>query len=131
MTIGDDALRFMKNKLDGFDYIYDLAQLWYEWKQLPFVFAVWAVKKDLSEQKIKALDELLNDALNKFFSQNSQIEQFYNVKIGFNNEEIMDYLNNIVYRLGEKELEAIKVFREYYRKLTEKEKAEEKTINIS
>lgn len=131
LTIGDDALRFMKNKLDGFDYIYDLAQLWYEWKQLPFVFAVWAVKKDLSEQKIKALDELLNDALKQFFSQNSQIEQFYNVKIGFSNEEIMDYLNNIVYRLGEKELEAIKVFREYYRKLTEKEKAEEKTINIS
>lgn len=121
LTIGDDALRFMKNKLDGFDYIYDLAQLWYEWKQLPFVFAVWAVKKDLSEQKIKALDELLNDALDKFFSQNSQIEQFYNVKIGFSNEEIMDYLNNIVYRLGEKELEAIRVFKEYYQKLIERE----------
>lgn len=131
LTIGDDALRFMKNKLDGFDYIYDLAQLWYEWKQLPFVFAVWAVKKDLSEQKIKALDELLNDALNKFFSQNSQIEQFYNVKIGFSNEEIMEYLNNIVYRLGEKELEAIRVFKEYYQKLIEKEKTEERIINIS
>lgn len=121
LTIGDDALRFMKHKLEGFDYTYDLAQLWYEWKQLPFVFALWAVKKDLSQQKIKALDELLNDALNKFFLNKTQIEQFYNVKIGFSNEEIMDYLNNIVYRLGEKELEAIKVFKEYYQKLKEKE----------
>ncbi len=111
----------MKHKLEGFDYTYDLAQLWYEWKQLPFVFALWAVKKDLSQQKIKALDELLNDALNKFFLNKTQIEQFYNVKIGFSNEEIMDYLNNIVYRLGEKELEAIKVFKEYYQKLKEKE----------
>lgn len=121
LTIGDDALRFMKHKLEGFDYTYDLAQLWYEWKQLPFVFAIWAVKKDLSQQKIQALDELLNDALNKFFSNKTQIEQFYNVKIGFSNEEIMDYLNNIVYRLGEKEIEAINVFREYYQKLKEKE----------
>lgn len=130
LTIGDDALKFMKNKFEDFKYIYDLAELWYEWKQLPFVFAVWAVKKDLPQQKIDALNELLEDALNKFFSDETKIEEFYNVKIGFTQKEIQDYLNNIVYRLGEKEIEAINVFKEYYQQLMQKHIAEEKTINI-
>lgn len=129
LTIGDDALRFMKHKVDGFDHIYDLAQLWYEWQGLPFVFAVWAVKKDISQQKINALDELLNDALNTFFSTETQIEEFYNSKIGLNKEEIKNYLNNIVYRLGENEIKAIEVFKNLYQKLKQKHLVEEKSVN--
>jgi len=129
LTIGDDALRFMKHKVDGFDYIYDLAQLWYEWQGLPFVFAVWAVKKDISHQKVNALDELLNDALNNFFSTETQIEGFYNSKIGLTKEEIKDYLHNIVYRLGEDELKAIEVFKNLYQTLKHKHLVEEKTVN--
>jgi len=129
LTIGDDALRFMKHKVDGFDYIYDLAQLWYEWQGLPFVFAVWAVKKDISHQKVNALDELLNDALNNFFSTETQIEGFYNSKIGLTKGEIKDYLHNIVYRLGEEELKAIEVFKNLYQALKHKHLVEEKTVN--
>lgn len=129
LTIGDDALRFMKHKVDGFDHIYDLAQLWYEWQGLPFVFAVWAVKKDISQQKINALDELLNDALNTFFSTETQIEEYYNSKIGLNKEEIKNYLNNIVYRLGENEIKAIEVFKNLYQKLKQKHLVEEKSVN--
>ena len=129
LTIGDDALRFMKHKVDGFDHIYDLAQLWYEWQGLPFVFAVWAVKKDISQQKINALDELLNDALNTFFSTETQIEEYYNSKIGLNKEEIKNYLNNIVYRLGENEIKAIEVFKNLYQKLKLKHLVEEKSVN--
>jgi len=84
----------------------------------------------LPQQKIDALNELLEDALNKFFSDETKIEEFYNVKIGFTQKEIQDYLNNIVYRLGEKEIEAINVFKEYYQQLMQKHIAEEKTINI-
>lgn len=129
LTIGDDALKFMKHKIEGFNYIYDLAQLWYDWQKLPFVFAVWAVKKDLAQQKIDALDELLNDALNKFFSTETVIEEFYNAKIGLSRDEIKDYLNNIVYRLGENELKAIEIFRELYQKLKQKHLVEEKSFN--
>jgi aminodeoxyfutalosine synthase len=129
LTIGDDALKFMKHKIEGFDYIYDLAQLWYEWQKLPFVFAVWAVKKDLAQQKVDALDELLNDALNKFFSNETVIEEFYNSKIGLSREEIKDYLKNIVYRLGLNELKAIEVFKEYYKNLKQKHLIEEKLLN--
>ncbi|MGB9663720.1 MAG: aminofutalosine synthase MqnE [Ignavibacteria bacterium] len=129
LTIGDDALRFMKHKIEGFDYSYDLAQLWYEWQRLPFVFAVWAVKKDLAQQKLSALDELLNDALCKFFEAETLIEEFYNTRIGLTREEIKDYLSNIVYRLGESEFKAIEVFRELYQKLKQKHLVEEKSFN--
>ncbi len=128
LTIGDDALRFMKNKIEGFNYTYDLAQLWYEWQKLPFVFALWAVRKDLPQSKVQALDELLNDSLNKFFFSDDKIEEFYNSKIGLSRDEIKEYLNNIVYRLGEDELKAINVFCELYDKLIQKHKNEEKTI---
>ncbi|MCX8057586.1 MAG: menaquinone biosynthesis protein [Ignavibacteria bacterium] len=131
LTIGDEALKFLKNKLDGFNYIYDLAQLWYDWKNLPFVFAVWAVKKDLPQTKIDALDKLLNDALNKFFSSTTEIEEYYNVKIGFTQKEIQDYLNNIVYRLGEKEIQSISLFKEYYQTLLLKHSEEEKKVKLS
>ncbi|NPV11271.1 MAG: aminofutalosine synthase MqnE [Ignavibacteria bacterium] len=129
LTIGDDALRFMKHKIEGFDYVYDLAQLWYEWQKLPFVFAVWAFKKDIAQQKVDALNELLNDALNKFFSTETVIEEFYNSKIGLSKEEIKDYLNNIVYRLGEDELRAINIFKDLYLKLNQKNLIEEKSFN--
>jgi aminodeoxyfutalosine synthase len=129
LTIGDDALRFMKHKIEGFDYVYDLAQLWYEWQKLPFVFAVWAFKKDIAQQKVDALNELLNDALNKFFSTETVIEEFYNSKIGLSREEIKDYLNNIVYRLGEDELRAINIFKDLYLKLNQKNLIEEKSFN--
>lgn len=128
LTIGDDALRFMKNKIEGFNYTYDLAQLWYEWQKLPFVFAIWAVKKVLPQSKIQALDELLNDSLSKFFDSNDEIEEFYNTKIGLSRSEIKDYLNNIVYRLGEDEIKSINLFREFYNKLIQKHKIEEKSI---
>lgn len=128
LTIGDDALRFMKNKIEGFNYTYDLAQLWYEWQKLPFVFAVWAVKKDLPQSKIQALDELLNDSLNKFFYSDDEIEEFYNSKIGLSRNEIKEYLNNIVYRLDEDELKSINIFRDLYNKLIQKHKLEEKSI---
>ena len=47
LLIGDEALRCQKHGLAGFELIYDLAAEWYEWKQLPFVFAIWAVQKTI------------------------------------------------------------------------------------
>ncbi len=126
LTIGDDALKFIKNKPEDFVYSYDLAQLWFDWKKLPFVFAVWAVKKDLPQNKIEVLNKLLDDSLNKFFSTKNNIEEFYTAKLNLNKKEIEDYLNNITYRLGEEEIKSINLFREYYSKLKSKELMVEK-----
>ncbi len=51
VLIGDAALR--ANLLDGPRYgleVHDLGALWKEWTGLPFVFAVWAARKDYLER---------------------------------------------------------------------------------
>ncbi len=41
LLIGDRAMHAC---LPGFPYAYDLGQEWFDWTNLPFVFAVWAVR---------------------------------------------------------------------------------------
>ncbi|MCX7702142.1 MAG: menaquinone biosynthesis protein [Gemmataceae bacterium] len=54
LLIGDRAMRAC---LPGFDFAYDLGQEWSEWTGLPFVYAVWAVRRGVD----------LGDALPAFF----------------------------------------------------------------
>jgi aminodeoxyfutalosine synthase len=49
LLIGDEALKRNKAGLDGFELVFDLAREWYDWQKLPFVFAVWAVRKNVPE----------------------------------------------------------------------------------
>lgn len=51
LLIGDRA---MQACLPGFEYAYDLAQEWYEWTGLPFVFAVWAVRPGVDLRGVDA-----------------------------------------------------------------------------
>src|SRR5690606_10100493 len=43
VIIGDRALQ----QLTNFEYVYDLAEAWKEWTNLPFVFAAWIANKEL------------------------------------------------------------------------------------
>lgn len=128
LTIGDEALRYMKNKVKDFDYVYDLAELWYEWQSLPFVFAIWAIRKDLPQEKKESLRNLLNEAINRCFEEMDSIEDYFNVEIGLSKEEIKSYLKNLVYHIGKEELLAIETFKKFYFALREKEKLEEKVL---
>ncbi|MFI9603148.1 menaquinone biosynthetic enzyme MqnA/MqnD family protein [Streptomyces sp. NPDC004069] len=52
VLIGDAALR--ANLHDGPRYgldVHDLGQLWKEWTGLPFVFAIWAARRDYAERE--------------------------------------------------------------------------------
>ena len=42
LLIGDRAMRAC---LPGFAHAFDLGQEWYDWTGLPFVYAVWAVRR--------------------------------------------------------------------------------------
>lgn len=43
LVIGDAALFYQP---DEFIYKYDLSELWWNWRNLPFCFSVWAVRRD-------------------------------------------------------------------------------------
>jgi len=59
LLIGDEALRRRGTGIKGFPYVYDLAREWQEWQGLPFVFAVWARRRDLPPDAKEELDGLL------------------------------------------------------------------------
>ncbi|MBI4418146.1 MAG: aminofutalosine synthase MqnE, partial [Ignavibacteriales bacterium] len=63
LLIGDDALKYSRTGLEGFELIYDLAREWYEWQKLPFVFAVWAIRKGMRPEVTAELTGLVQRSL--------------------------------------------------------------------
>ncbi|MBX7156785.1 MAG: menaquinone biosynthesis protein [Verrucomicrobiae bacterium] len=100
LMIGDRALNFRKNYPQT--PVLDLAQAWYQKRQLPFVFAVWAIRSEFQEKQ--ALAERLRETKEKGVKQ---VEK-YTASI----EEEIYLKKNISYELGVLEKKAILRFQE-------------------
>ncbi len=111
LLIGDEALKTVKAGAPGFDLVYDLAKEWYEWMKMPFVFAVWAHKKNLSEEKKHDLGEIIRISLELGTSQLDSIGTRHGASIGLTPEETTDFLRGFQYHIGEREKEAIHTFK--------------------
>lgn len=112
LTIGDDALKFRKLHLKDFIHQYDLAELWYEWEKLPFVFAIWVIKKSFPQDEKQRFNEMLKMAYENGMSNLNELGQYRGKRLGLNSDEIKDYFLKLNYRINEKEKEAINTFRE-------------------
>jgi aminodeoxyfutalosine synthase len=117
LLIGDEALRRIKYGRAGFELIYDLAAEWYEWKKLPFVFAVWACKRALSNEQRDLLKKIITKSLENAEANIDSIGSPHGKTIGLTEDETKEYLEGFNYRLGEREREAMKLFRSLYREL--------------
>lgn len=62
LLIGDEAIRTYWEPPSHL-YTYDLGTEWKNWTGLPFVFAVWAVRKDYAEQQPEALTGVMNEIM--------------------------------------------------------------------
>jgi aminodeoxyfutalosine synthase len=111
LLIGDEALLRKKAGLAGFDLVYDLATEWYDWQKMPFVFAVWAYKKSLDAEKIKELQQLIADGLEKGSSDIETIGAFHGKRLNLTNNETAEYLRGFNYQLGERERTAMRTFK--------------------
>jgi len=49
LTIGDEALRLGRSGI--YPHVLDLGTAWFEWTGLPFVFAVWVIRKETVTEK--------------------------------------------------------------------------------
>jgi aminodeoxyfutalosine synthase len=110
LLIGDEALRHQKIGLEKFELVYDLATEWYEWQKLPFVFAVWAVRKALPQESRDELASLIQNALLKGEVEFERISEAHAGRIGMTPAEATEYLQGFNYRMGEREWRAIEVF---------------------
>jgi aminodeoxyfutalosine synthase len=126
LLIGDEALRRNKYGLDGFELVYDLAREWYDWQKLPFVFAVWAVRKSLPAATKVQLSGILAHSLEEAGEDFVKIAGAHGQRIGLTGAETQEYLEGFNYRLGEREREAIGVFRRLYEEVESTQGTEKK-----
>ena len=110
LLIGDEALRFREvNTLYPFEI--DLAFEWWLWQHLPFVFAVWAIRKDASVEDKKHLETSLSKALAMSQGRHEAIAQDYSPKLGVSAEGLAAYLSSFIYRLSQPEEDGIRQFK--------------------
>ncbi len=110
LLIGDEALKANKHGLNGFELCFDLATEWYEWQNLPFVFAVLAVRKSLDPERKQELGEIIRYSLDSCEDDLESIGKVHAARIGLTSDEAGEYLRCFTYKLGEREARAIEVF---------------------
>lgn len=111
LLIGDEALRAKKHGIAGFELAYDLATEWYQWQKLPFVFAIWAVKKSMPQAQKEELTSMIALSLEKAEEDFSIVGMLHGGNVGLTPSETSEYLGAFNYRLGERERRAMNVFR--------------------
>lgn len=101
LVIGDRALQ-MRHQ---YEYVYDLGTLWQELTSLPFVFAMWAGSKPLSEHKLEKLEKCFTAGL----EMKAKIAEQHQSE--FIHYDLSTYLfDNIQYQLDERYLDALELF---------------------
>lgn len=107
VEIGDRTF----GKHDQYPYVYDLADEWQKFTGLPFVFAVWAANKSISEDFIIAFNSALKFGLDHREEVITALPRYAN----FNLE---DYLfHRIDFNLDDKKKEALRKFLELMEEL--------------
>ena len=111
LLIGDQALQFARTNT-RYPFEIDAGFEWWLWQHLPFVFAVWAVRKDVTPDLKKAIELGVSRALAKNLNSFDAIAAEYSPRLSIPAADLQAYLSNFVYRLGQSEEEGIKRFKE-------------------
>lgn len=109
LLIGDEAL--LEKKRGKFPYIYDLGHEWYKKHKLPFVFALFIVRKDAPQWLAQRIGELCSSSKEFFFKDLMQGK----IELGgFEREELVEYFTKCLHNgLGEKELTSLEIFMKF------------------
>jgi chorismate dehydratase len=89
-------------------YIYDLSEHWYNWKKLPFAFAVWIAKNDTPKEILDNINKALSFGVNNI---EASIENNWSENNNLSKPVVKEYLTkNIKYNLNETIEESIRIF---------------------
>jgi chorismate dehydratase len=111
LLIGDRALAALHGPA-RWPHCFDLATLWYEWTGLPFTFARWVVRRDLCVDARRSLERALEGNLARSLQRLDEVAALHSAPRGLAHHVILEYLRNFTYRLGPREEEGIRLFRE-------------------
>jgi chorismate dehydratase len=111
LVIGDAALSHpWKHYLPC---IYDLGSLWWQLTGLPFVFAVWAVRKDFARQfpeRVHAVLSLLKTSRRLGQAGMNRIVEKASIRLGIDPETARLYYRSLVYDLNDREKQGLALF---------------------
>lgn len=109
LLIGDRVFEFQNN----FDWKFvDLARLWFDFTELPFVFALWLVRNDYAVNNAELVTKIHYKQLESVVDGLDSLEQIYqsdSKNLSF--EEFSNFLENVMnYQMSPFELSAMKRF---------------------
>ena len=108
LLIGDRAIGGQRG---NFETVWDLGEEWCRWTGLPFVFAVWAARRDVPEATIRRLEPLLNAARDTGRANFASIAAAEAKGHGLTVPQCLGYLrDNLHYDLGLRERAALALF---------------------
>jgi len=107
LVIGNEAL---KGEGYGYPFVMDLAEEWWDWKRLPFVFARWVMRRSLPVDRKHALWDFLKDSIEEGMENLDKIAKRYSGELG-EAVHLKNYLVNFIYRIGHEEEEGEREFK--------------------
>lgn len=111
LVIGDAAL--VNPWHQTFEHCIDLGQLWYDMTQLPFVFAVWVVRRSFAEKnpsRVSHIHGLLLDSKRQGDQHMEEIVEAGKNKLNLSSSVIREYFNLLHCDLDDKKKRAMRLF---------------------
>lgn len=112
LLIGDRAMRARQNPPSG-TCVYDLGALWYLLTGLPFVFALWIVRRDAAADKAPALARFVGQlaaSRQRAFEDLSRLAQVAPEKSWYGEQQLQSYWRQMSYDLDPWHLQGLEVF---------------------
>ncbi len=111
LVIGDKALSCNWSK--EFQHVFDLGTYWWNMTGLPFVFAVWAVRKEFAEkepEKVCNVLELLKKSTGLGKKNIDILVQRASMTIGIDFTKAYSYYDYLKYGLSDREIRGLELF---------------------
>jgi chorismate dehydratase len=108
LVIGDAALLLQAQ--GTYPHVVDLSAAWKEWTGLPFVFAVWAARREADEEAVRRVHQALLASRAWGLRHLDELAALASARTGIDRGVTRDYLGTLDYALGGRELEGLTTF---------------------
>ncbi len=112
LLIGDRALQLADKKPAGMK-VFDLGEIWHQQTGLPFVFALWILRREALNRYADPLTKLsaqLQQSYERVMKNPEPVAELQAAATGLNKEQIVDYWQSIDYRLDKAHLDGLRLF---------------------
>ena len=128
LLIGDTALK--EKWSTHYDYVWDLGDMWKKLTGLPFVFAIWVVKKSFADKRpetVSSIIDLFHSSKKKGGQNIDRIAKTAAAKLGISVDTCSEYFDKLCYDLNSFQIDGIEAF---FKRLY-KEKIVSKPVKLS